>query len=63
MTLFPIIHITPIILPESIFIDRFNNQNLYSDINPSIHISENGSVKILVRRINYRKFFNKNFIL
>jgi hypothetical protein len=63
MSLFPITHITPIILPESLFIDRFNNQNLYSDINPSIYISDNGSVKILVRRVNYRKFHNKNFIL
>jgi len=63
MSLFPITHTTPIILPESLFIDRFNNQNLYSDINPSIYISQNGSVKILVRRVNYRKFHNKNFIL
>lgn len=63
MSLFPITHITPIILHESLFVDRFNNPNVYSDINPSIYISESGSVKILVRRINYRKFHNKNFIL
>jgi hypothetical protein len=32
-------------------------------MNPSIHISESGNVKILVRRVNYRKFNNRDFIL
>jgi hypothetical protein len=32
-------------------------------MNPSLHISESGEVKILVRRVNYRKFHDKNFIL
>jgi len=63
MLLFPILNTHPIILPELLYTDRFNNPNAYFDINPSIYISESGKVKILVRRINYRKFNNKNFIL
>jgi hypothetical protein len=55
--------IYPIILPELLFTDRFNNPNLYVDMNPSLYICESGTVKILVRRVNYRKFNNKNFIL
>jgi hypothetical protein len=63
MKLFQILNIHPIILPELLYRDRFNNINAYFDTNPSIHISESGRVKILVRRINYRKFHDKNFIL
>jgi hypothetical protein len=63
MSLFPIIHTTPIILPELLYTDRFNNPNSYSDINPSLYILKDGSITILVRRINYRKFNNRNFIL
>jgi len=55
--------IHPIILPEILYKDRFNNSNLYMDMNPSIYISESGNVKILVRRVNYRKFNNRDFIL
>jgi len=32
-------------------------------MNPSLHISETGDVKILVRQVNYRKFSTKQFIL
>lgn len=53
----------PIVLPELLFVDRFNNRNRYVDMNPSIHISESGEVKILVRRVNYKKFSDKNFVL
>ena len=63
MLIFPTLNITPIILPELLFTDRFNNPNAYFDTNPSIHISESGMIKVLVRRINYRKFHDKNFIL
>lgn len=63
MSIFPIVHTTPILLPELLFTDRFKNPNLYSDINPSLHISEDGTVKLLVRRVNYRKFNTKQFIL
>lgn len=63
MSIHHIVNITPIILPEVLFKDRFNNTNLYVDMNPSIHISESGNVKILVRRVNYRKFYNRDFIL
>ena len=63
MIIHSILNITPIILPELLFTDRFNNPNIYVDMNPSLHISESGDVKILVRRVNYRKFSNRNFIL
>jgi hypothetical protein len=58
-----ILSVSPIILPELLYTDRFNNPNTYVDMNPSLHISESGEVKILVRRVNYRKFSNRNFIL
>jgi hypothetical protein len=63
MSVHKIVNITPIILPELLFTDRFNNTNLYVDMNPSMHISDSGNVKILVRRVNYRKFYNRDFIL
>jgi hypothetical protein len=63
MSLFPVVHITPIILPQLVFKDKFNSPNAYFDMNPSLYISENGSVIILVRRVNYRKYFDKQFVL
>ena len=63
MSIHPILNISPIILPELLFKDRFNNSNLYVDMNPSMYISPSGNVKILVRRVNYRKFNNRDFIL
>ena len=63
MKIFPVLNTHPIILPELLYTDRFNNPNTYADTNPSIYISETGQVKILVRRVNYRKFTNKNFVL
>jgi hypothetical protein len=63
MLIHSIVNVTPIVLPELLYIDRFNNRNAYVDMNPSLHISEYGEVKILVRRVNYRKFNNRHFIL
>ena len=54
-------NVYPIITPEKYFIDRFNNHNSYTEMNPSINIDKNGNVKILVRLVNYKKFSNRTF--
>ena len=56
-----ILNINPIILPPILFKDKYCD-NSYIDTNPSMFIENNGDVKILIRRINYRKFINKSFI-
>ena len=56
-------HIYPIIIPIKMFVDRFNQHNAFYDMNPSMHIDKTGNVKILVRSVNYRKFYNKQFTM
>jgi hypothetical protein len=63
MNLFPIQSTVPIIIPQKQFVDRFGNANAYVPMNPSLYIDQEGHVIILVRRVNYRKFENKQFIL
>jgi predicted GH43/DUF377 family glycosyl hydrolase len=55
--------IHPIILPQQYFKDRFQQSNAFLEMNPSMHIDEQGKVTILVRCINYRKFYNKQFTM
>ena len=55
--------IHPIILPQRFYVDRFGNQNAYIETCPSMNIDNNGNVKILVRLINYRKYYNKQTII
>ena len=56
-------NIFPLILPQKCFIDRFNTVNSYLDMNPSMWVDNDGNVIILVRSVNYRKFFNKSFTI
>ena len=56
-------HVYPIILPQQFFIDRFQQSNAFLEMNPSMHIDEQGKVTILIRCINYRKFYNKQFTM
>jgi hypothetical protein len=60
---FPIKSIHPILLPPKQFKDRFNNANAFVEMNPSMHIDANGTVVILVRSVNYRKYKDKQFTL
>ena len=53
----------PIILPQTQFTDIFGKSNAYLEMNPAMQIQENGSTKILVRCVNYRKFQDKKFTL
>jgi len=55
--------IFPLILPQQCFNDFFNRTNAFIDMNPSMYIDSEGNVTILVRSINYRKFFDKNFTM
>lgn len=55
--------IHPVFLPPKCFIDMFGKPNAYFDMNPSMYIDSDGTVKILVRRIDYRKFHDKQFTM
>jgi hypothetical protein len=61
--IFSILHIHPIIIPQRKITDRFNNPNAYIEMNPSMFITDAGDVTILVRNINYRKFYDKSFVI
>lgn len=56
-------HVYPIIIPLKMYTDRNNQDNSFYDMNPSIHVDSNGDVKILVRSVNYRKFYDKKFTM
>lgn len=57
-------NIYPIILPQKFYIDRYGNPNAYIEMNPSMYIDyTNGNIKILVRLVNYKKYYNKHFTL
>jgi hypothetical protein len=55
--------IYPIIIPQKLYFDKRNELNSYNDMNPSMYIDGSGNIKILVRSVNYRKFYDKNFTL
>ena len=55
--------IYPIILPQRFYIDRFGNPNAYIETSPSMNIDNKGNVKILVRLINYKQYYNKQSII
>lgn len=54
-------HIFPIIIKTECYQDRFENQNGFVEMNPSLYISEDGSYIILVRTVNYLKYPNNEF--
>jgi len=58
-----IIQIHPIILPQRLIVDNYNNPNAYVELNPAIFINSDGKVTILVRHVNYRKFKDKSYIM
>jgi hypothetical protein len=45
------------------YVDKHNEYNSFFDMNPSMHIDSNGNMKLLVRSVNYRKFYNKVFTM
>jgi len=55
--------IYPIIIPQKLYFDKRNELNSYNDMNPSMYIDDSGNIKILIRSVNYRKFYNKDFTL
>ena len=56
-------HIFPIIIKTQCYKDRFENQNGFIEMNPSLYISEDGSYTILVRTVNYLKYPNNKFTI
>jgi len=59
--MYPLKKITPLILPKDLYTDRFDQPNAFVDMNPSMYIASDGSVTLLVRRVNYRKYADKTF--
>jgi hypothetical protein len=55
--------IYPIVVPQAPFRDRFGNPNALVEMNPSMFIKPDGQTTLLVRRVDYRKFCNKQFLL
>ena len=63
MLIFPKKDIIPIIIPQIGFTDKYQNPNNYVEMNPSLFIDENSNVTILVRCVNYKKNFKKEFTI
>ena len=61
--LFPKKQVYPLITPQICFNDKYNNTNSFVEMNPSLYVSETGKITILVRCVNYRKFFDKQFTM
>jgi hypothetical protein len=61
--LFPKKQVYPLIVPQICFNDKYNNTNSFVEMNPSLHVSETGKITILIRCVNYRKFFDKQFTM
>ena len=53
----------PLIFPKAQYKDRFGEPNAFVDMNPSMFIRADGQVTVLVRRVNYRKYADKQFSL
>jgi len=51
----------PLIFPKAQYKDRFAEANAFVDMNPSMFIGADGQVTVLVRRVNYRKYADKQF--
>jgi hypothetical protein len=51
----------PLIFPKAQYKDRFGEPNAFVDMNPSMFIRADGQVTVLVRRVNYRKYADKQF--
>ena len=53
----------PLIFPKAQYKDRFGEPNAFVDMNPSMFIRADGQVTVLVRRVNNRKYADKQFSL
>ena len=53
----------PLIFPKAQYKDRFGEPTAFVDMNPSMFIGADGEVTLLVRRVNYRKYADKQFSL
>ena len=61
--MYPIRQRFPIVLPKERYRDRFGEPSAFLDTNPSMYIHKDGTVTLLVRRVNYRKYADKTFSL
>jgi hypothetical protein len=59
----PVRRVVPLILPKEQYRDRFGEPAAFVDMNPSMYIRRDGQVIVLVRRVNYRKYADKQFSL
>jgi hypothetical protein len=57
------LYVYPMIIPQKIYIDKFKATNSYYNMNPSMNIDSDGNIIILIRRVNYKKFYNKKFTI
>jgi hypothetical protein len=61
--LYPKRNVYPLIVPQRCFTDKFGNVNAYVEMNPSMYMDSEGNTVILVRCVNYRKFYDKKFTM
>jgi hypothetical protein len=57
------LYVYPMIIPQKIYTDKFKAINSYYNMNPSMNIDSDGNIIILIRRVNYKKYYNKKSIV
>ncbi len=63
MKCFPVRNTTLLLGPQLKLKDKFGAPNAFLEMNPSFWLNDDGSYIVLLRRVNYRKFADKRFIL
>ena len=61
--MYPVKRVVPLVFPKHQYKDRFGEPNAFVDMNPSMFIRPDGQLTVLVRRVNYRKYADKQFSL
>jgi hypothetical protein len=63
MKCFPVVNTTLLLGPQLKLNDKFGAPNAFLEMNPSFWLNDDGSYVVLIRRVNYRKFADKRFVL
>lgn len=59
--LYPVLSWYPLLVPQQLFVDRQGETNAFYETNPAAIFSEDGTLCVAIRLVNYRKFHNRAF--
>lgn len=59
--LYPVLSWHPLLVPQQTFVDRQGETNAFYETNPAAIFSEDGTLCVAIRLVNYRKFHTRAF--